>query len=165
MTCWLLAGFLALFLFTGIMAPRAAETGATPPPAGLSQAQFDGLVDAISKGIIKKLDEEGKTGPSKATAPAKKSEIAADNEVDEFGAEMAVLGTRAKSIFLSYPVLFREVARIPGLLDLSSEGGRGLAAFLLLLAGATAAALGAEELICASFFRSDAASKRALESA
>ena len=191
MTRWLLAGFLALSLFAGIMGARAAE-GATPPSAGLSQAQFDGLVDAISKAIIKKLEEEGKTGPSKATAPAKKGEIAADNEADEFGAEIAVFGTRAKSILLAYPALFGEVARIPGLLDLSSEGGRDLAAFLLLLAGATAAALGAEALVRrillpirrsletqvrlrlpsarrpwfgASFFQFGAASKRALTSA
>ena len=60
---------LALTLALGLCVSAEAQTPPAPP-AGLSQEQFDSLVDSISNSVSEKLKAEGAHAPAPAAAPA-----------------------------------------------------------------------------------------------
>ena len=64
---------LVLSLVLGIAFQAAAQSSVQSPavpPAGLSQQQFDSLVEAISNSVSEKLKAEGAGAPAKLAAPA-----------------------------------------------------------------------------------------------
>jgi moderate conductance mechanosensitive channel len=106
-------------------------------PSGMTQQQFDSLVDAISKSVAEKLKADGIAAPPRTAKPA------AAESADAFGAFFAHAGGAARAV----PTLGRQFATIPQLLDESERGGRGPIAFLLLLGLVAVAAVLAEEAL------------------
>jgi hypothetical protein len=149
---------LALTLALGMGVPAQAQTPASPP-AGLSQQQFDSLVDAISNSVSEKLKAEGAPAPAAAPAPApaaaeskSKSKAPPPPKIvrvepktgpDPFAAFIDGTVKVAKAI----PLLGTELARIAGLLDEKPAGGRGASAFLLLLCAVGVVAVAAEAIL------------------
>ena len=116
----------------------------SPLPPGMTQDQFDAMVDAIGKAVVvAKLKNEGVV-PAPRSAAARLS-----------------LGSRAMWLpmnwrpFLIRPSISHERFRplapisssIPGLLDESRQGGRGLTRFLLLLALVAGVSSAAETIV------------------
>ena len=148
---------LALTLALGLGVAAQAQTAA-PPPAGLSQEQFDSLVDAISDSVSEKLKAEGAHAPapaaaapaasepkSKAKAPPPPKIVRVEPKAgpDPFAA--FIDGT--VKVVNALPTLGIELARIPRLLDQQTEGGRGPSTFLLLLCAVAVAAVAAEAIL------------------
>ncbi len=144
------AGLAVLVLLSGV---AHAQT----PPAGLSQQQFDALVDAIGNSVTEKLKAEGATAPAPAGAPAAPSTSSSSKSktkpppptairtpIPEGPGAFAVFFERAGNVVAAVPELGRRLASIPGLLDQSAKGGRGTSAFLLLLGLVVVAAVAAE---------------------
>ena len=143
----------ATFVFAN-MAASHAQAPAVPPP-GMSQEQFDLMVDAISNSVAEKLKAEGfpaaaapaaasKSGKGAAPAAAaprpKPAKAAGEEAPDEF----ALFIERAGRIAQAVPALGTHLGLIPGLLDQRSSGGRGTAGFLLLLGIVAIIAVAAE---------------------
>ncbi len=126
-------------LVLGTVTIRAETPPAAPP--GMTQEQFDALVDAISKSVADKLKSEGvvapasdavaKPKPGKGASPAK-AEIARTSPQEGPGA-FALFLQRAGKVALAFPVLGRRLGTIPDILDQRSTGGRGPLQFMLLL--------------------------------
>ncbi|HTB38108.1 MAG TPA: mechanosensitive ion channel family protein [Reyranella sp.] len=144
----------ASMLLASAVAVSAQAPATAPPPAGMSQEQFDSLVDAISNSVTEKLKAEGglaappppsaaqpKTGKG---APAVASKPIAKPAAEEGPDEFAIFLDRAEQVALGTPVLGAELALIPGLLDQRSKGGRGAPSFVLLLGLIGAVAVAAE---------------------
>jgi len=145
---------LAIAVLFGSHVVVYAQAPATLPP-GMTQEQFDALVDAISKSVAEKLKAEtvpaapppapaaksGKGGT--AAAPKPKVVKVAPASGDEF----AVLLGESARLVRAVPTLGRQVAAIPGFLDESERGGRGPAEFLLLLGIVAVAAVAAEAIL------------------
>lgn len=130
---------LALVVSLAVQAHAIPIATAQSPPAGLSQGDFDKLVDAISKAVAERLKKDGivPAAPARGSAPAGASEGDASTEVARFI-------QRGQEVILALPAFFGEVGRIPG--ELTREG-RGLPAFLILLVLASAAAVAAEGVV------------------
>jgi moderate conductance mechanosensitive channel len=151
----LLSIVAVLSVLLGSAVTAYAQAPAAPPP-GMTQEQFDSLVDAISNSVTEKLKAEGvPAGPAGSPAaqpkagkgaPAAKPKVvitAIDDDPDEFG----LFFERAKGVAQALPVLGTQFAIIPGLLDQRSAGGRGTAAFVLLLGLIAVAAVAAEAML------------------
>jgi hypothetical protein len=108
----------------------------------LTQQQIDGLVNAISAAVVEKLKKDG-------SIPAKPAEPASAGEPDQdLAAERVTdFAARAEVLLSSYPELWRNLTRIPLILDKSEGGGRGLGALFAMLGIAVAAALGSDALL------------------
>jgi small-conductance mechanosensitive channel len=128
------------------------------PPAGMTQEQFDSLVDAISNSVTEKLKAEGvpaaparsqaaqpKAGKGAPAATPKPMIVitAIGDEPDAFG----LFFERAKGVARALPILGTQLAVIPGLLDQRSTGGRGTSAFVLLLGLIAVVAVAAEAML------------------
>ena len=123
-----------------------------PLPPGMTQAQFDQLVETIARAVVKKLDDAGaisaKTSKdaeaSKAKAPSMLDE---DEAADATSAKVNAFVSRVETVLSAYPGLRSNFARIPGLLDQSPQGGRRLWEFLALLASVAIVAVGSEAVL------------------
>jgi moderate conductance mechanosensitive channel len=122
-------------------------------PAGMTQEQFDALVEAISKSVAEKLKAEGaapaaaptksgKAAPAAAAKPAA-PKVAAADKPDEF----AIFLHQAGRVIVALPEVGRRLALLPGLLDARQRGGNGPLAFLLLLGLIAAVAVTAEAIV------------------
>ena len=127
---------LAISLLLAAVVAVHAQAPASAP-SGMTQQQFDSLVDAISKSVAEKLRADGVATPTKPAKPA------ATESPDAFGAFFAHASGAARAI----PTLGRQLATIPRLLDESERGGRGPIEFLLLLGLVAVAAVLAEEAL------------------
>ena len=122
---------LALGLLCASLAPAVAQAPVAAPP-GMTQEQFNALVDAISNSVTEKLKAEGvpaaaaptaTPAPAAAPAPASKSSKAPPPPkiikvpVKEGPDEFAIFFQRAGKVVLAVPVLGRHLAAIPSLLD------------------------------------------------
>ncbi len=127
---------------TGVTGRAAAQANPAAPPPGMTQQQFDALVEAISAAVVKKLTEQGtiprKPGPADATTPAKP-----DGD-DKFRTESRMLADRAHTVFAAFPDLFRHFGDLISQLDRRAAGGTGPGGFFVLLALAVVLGLGAE---------------------
>ena len=150
---------LALSLILGLTVTVEAQT--STPPAGLSQQQFDSLVDSISNSVTEKLKAEGVGAPaadpkpapapaasdskskSKAPPPPKIVHVDPKSGPDPFVA--FIDGT--KRVVHALPELGTTFRRISTLLDQRGEGGRGTSAFLLLLCAVVVVAVAAEAIL------------------
>ena len=131
---------LATILIVGNIVEVSGQTPSTLPP-GMTQAQFDAMVDAISKAVADKLKNEGAIatpGPASAPPPA------AGNVVAD---QLAAFVDKAEHVFQGAPILGSNLAAITSLLDESSRGGRGVPRFFLLLAVAAGVSLAAEPIL------------------
>ena len=126
------------------VSPVALAQAPVQPPAGMSQADFDRLVDAISQAVAQKLKAEGTAAPATAPPPAPKP---SGDAQEAAAAGFAEFFTRGTAVILSLPAFFGEVIKIPGALDRSSAGGKGFLLYAAMLLVAVAAALGAERLV------------------
>jgi small-conductance mechanosensitive channel len=136
---------MAMSLLLASTITLQAQAPAAAPP-GMTQQQFDALVDAISKSVTERLKAEGigaapAAAPRKAAAAAPKVVKVAVNEGPD---EFAVFFGQADKTVSAIPALGRQFAAIPGLLDERERGGRGPAVFLLLLGLVAVVALVAE---------------------
>ncbi len=121
-----------------------AAPEANSPPPGMTQQQFDSLVDAISRAVVTRLKEQGAVVTGKSDRAA--DDVGAQPS-ENFENRVAMFMARARQVLSSYPALAWEIAGIPAALDLSGSGGHGLWQFLLMLVIASCAAIGAEGVV------------------
>ncbi len=151
---------LAACLLCAAVATTSGQAWAQAPnslPPGMTQEQFDALVDAISNSVTEKLKAEGVAAPAAAPAAKPKSGKAPPAPAviikprppqgEEVPDEFAIFLARAGRIAGAVPVLGAHLAVIPGLLDQRSVGGRGTAGFLLLLGLVALVAVAAEAML------------------
>ena len=144
--------FRALVLVLGIIL-GAGELRAQPAPAlpaGMTQEQFDMLVDAISKSVVEKMKAEGgpaatpepaKAKPNKGAPPLKAQVV----HIPKQGpGEFALLLQRFGKAVAAYPVLGQQLAALGRGLDQRENGGWGAGAFAVIVVLVAAAAVGAE---------------------
>jgi small-conductance mechanosensitive channel len=138
----LVGGVLLLLALLSGVCFASTETNNLPP--GMTQQQFDSLVDAISLSVVKRLKEQGVVVTGKPEAAAR---VASSEPEENLDNRVAIFVARAGQVLTSYPALGRELARIPATLDQSGSGGRGLWRFLLMLVIASCATVGAELVV------------------
>jgi small-conductance mechanosensitive channel len=121
--------------------PPPKEQTSVPPD--MTQEQFDSLVNAITKSVLEKLKSEGV--PAAGTPPAKPGLFSPGTQQgpDDFD----IFLNRAAKVMRAVPTLGHYLARLPGLLDQSAQGGHARPTFLLLLALAVAGALACEAIL------------------
>ena len=154
------ATLLALVLFLAGAAGAGAQTPATPPP-GMTQEQFNSLVDAISNSVADKLKAEGANAPAAAPAAASNSKAKGKapspsivvTPISTGPGPVAVFIDHAGNVVRAVPTLGAKLASIPGLLDQSPAGGRSTSIFLLLLGLVAVVALAAEAVLRAFMTR------------
>ncbi len=144
---------LAMILIVGNIGGLSAQTSSaqtsstqapsTMPP-GMTQAQFDALVDAISKSVVEKLKGEGTT----ATAPS--APVVSGTAV---AGQLAAFVDKAERVFQAAPTLGSNLGALHALLDESGRGGRDLPRFLLLLTLVAGLSLAAEPILRAALGR------------
>jgi moderate conductance mechanosensitive channel len=138
------AGFLlviASMAWAGLALAQPAPAAPHPsPPPGMTQQQFDGLVEAISQAVVRKLKAEDKAAPGAASGVAGTPSAGATTEelVDAF------IG-RALRVGAAFPETVRATLGIPAALD-DPGRGRPFLLGLLILLSLVAAALGVEWL-------------------
>jgi small-conductance mechanosensitive channel len=152
-----------LLLHSAFMAEVQAQTA---PPAGMTQEQFDALVEAISSSVTEKLKAEG--APAAPAAAASAGSAAKPAASDSKGGKAAkpapspkivkmppkegpdsftVFFERSDAVLKATPVMLGQLASIPGRLDRTAQGGRGASGFLLLLGVIAAAAVATEAML------------------
>ena len=120
---------LVMILLAGDIAAVYGQTP-SPLPPGMTQDQFDAMVDAISKAVVVKLKNEGAL-PTRAPAAAPSPAGVGSNVVAD---ELAAFLEKTEHVLRAVPTLGAYLASIPRLLDEGKQGGRGALRFLLLLA-------------------------------
>jgi small-conductance mechanosensitive channel len=115
----------------------------SPETQAVTQQLIDNVVNAISAAVVEKLKKDGSI-PAKSVEPEAgigepEQDVAAERVTD--------FAARAEFALSGYPELWRNLTRIPSILDKSENGGRGLGAFFAMLCIAIAAALGSEALL------------------
>jgi small-conductance mechanosensitive channel len=138
----LIMALLVLLALPSTAPSAAAETNSPPP--GMTQQQFDTLVDAISRAVVTRLKEQGVAVTDKPESVTNDVRAAPP---EDFENRVAMFMARARQVLSAYPALAWEFARIPTALDLSGSGGRGLWRFLLMLLIGSYAAIGAEWIV------------------
>jgi moderate conductance mechanosensitive channel len=133
---------LAMILLVGDIVAVHGQTP-SPLPPGMTQDQFDAMVDAISKALVVKLKNEGVL-PAPASTAAPSQPAAASNVITD---ELAAFLERTERVLRAVPTLGTYLASIPGRLDEGRQGGRGPLRFLLLLALVAGVALAAEAIL------------------
>src|SRR5450755_4148937 len=120
---------LIVLVTTLIIGGFAEVHGQTPPvlPPGMTQEQFDAVVDAIGKALVVKLKSEGAL-PASASAPAQAHAQATGNVVAD---ELAAFLDKSERSLRAVPTLGRYLAAIPDHLDEAKHGGRGVVRFLV----------------------------------
>src|SRR5882757_2937926 len=150
--------FRSVMVALSILLAGAAAASAQAPsalPSGMTQEQFDSLVEAISNSVTEKLKAEGvPAAPAAAPAATPKSGKGAAakpkivrTEIADAPDEFAVFLEQAERVAGAVPVLDTHLAAIPGLLDQRANGGRGTAEFLALLGFAAVVAVAAEAML------------------
>ena len=111
---------LAIILLVGNIVAVYGQTP-SPLPPGMTQDQFDAMVDAISKSVVVKLKSEGVPAtPVPAAAPSQPG--VASNVVAD---ELAAFLEKTERVPRAVPTLGAYLASIPRLLDEGEHGGRG----------------------------------------
>jgi small-conductance mechanosensitive channel len=136
------------------VAPRAQPPA--PAPSGMTQEQFDSLVDAISKSVAEKLKADGalvqpstdasaKPKSGKGAAPAKPQIVR--TPIEQGPGAFAIFLQRAGADVHALPVLGDRLVAVAGGLDGDLTARRGTAAFFIYLALIAAAAVSAESTL------------------
>ncbi|MBS0527068.1 MAG: mechanosensitive ion channel family protein [Proteobacteria bacterium] len=145
----------ALVLVLGIIvgAGELRAQPAPPPPAGMTQQQFDMLVDAISKSVVEKIKAEG--GPATTPDPAAKPKSGKGAPPPQIIRTPPKQGPGEFVVFLqnfgraiaAFPVLGHQLAVLVSDLHQRSTGGLGAGAFIIILGLVGAAAVTAERAL------------------
>lgn len=131
------------------MVQASLAQGSQQVPAGLSQQQFDALVDALSKSVVEKLKAESKP----ATEPAKPQHTRASAGSDfakSLGGgpdDLTALLNHTSLVLAAVPTVGAELARVYGLLDQRTNGGFGSAPFLALVTAIAVLAVAVEAIV------------------
>ena len=145
MGCQLRSCLSAVLLILLSLVAGGAEAQTKPPPAGMSQQQYDELVKSVGESVIQILTAKGlvpappKPAPAAKPAEADAEVLVADRTREALAKIPKVLG--------GYPAVWTDLAELPNRLDAADAGGRGLWAYLSLLAVTAAAALLAEAAV------------------
>lgn len=146
-----LALILCLILGTRALYAQPANT----PPAGMTQQQFDALVDAISKSVADKLKAEG--GPDTTPDPASKAKPGKGAPAPQARiirtpprqgpGEFAVFLQNLGKALAAFPAAGEQFGILIGDLHRRSAGGLGTGAFVIVLGLIGAAAVTAERVL------------------
>jgi moderate conductance mechanosensitive channel len=140
---WLIALAAALLLYLGSRPPAFAEPPDAPPP-GMTQQQFDALVDAISKSVAEKLKSEAKPAAAPAQPhPASSIAKSFSGGPDSF----SLLFDQGKAVIAAIPSVGRQLRHIYGLLDRESSGGLSAGGFLACLLAIAVIAVACETVV------------------
>jgi moderate conductance mechanosensitive channel len=139
----LVGPLLLVTFFTWVDAAPVRAQSKSPTTPAVTQQLIDDVVNAISTAVVEKLKKEGSI-PAKPVEPAP---AAGEPDQDVTADQVTAFATRAEVVVSSYPELWRNLTRIPALIDKSESGGRGLGAFSVMLCVTVAAALGSEALL------------------
>lgn len=131
---------LVMSLFVGGIAQVYGQTPPSPPP-GMTQEQFDSIVDAIGKALILKLKSEGVLSATEVSPP--QSQVASNVVADQLAAFLV----KSEHSMRAVPTLGKYLASIPDHLDESERGGRGLLRFLVVLTLIAGISVGAEAMV------------------
>ena len=131
---------LAMILLAGSIVAVEGQTP-SPLPPGMTQDQFDAMVDAIGKALVVRLKNEGALP---APAPAPPQPAAASNVVAD---ELAAFLEKAEHVLQAVPTLGTYLAAIPRLLDNDKQGGRGPIGFLFVVALVAGLSMAAERVL------------------
>ena len=101
---------LAMILLVGDIVAVYGQTPSTLPP-GMTQDQFDAMVDAIGKALVVKLRSEGAL-PAPVSAAAPSQAGVAGNVVAD---SLAAFLEKAEHVLRAVPTLGTYLAAIPGL--------------------------------------------------
>jgi small-conductance mechanosensitive channel len=140
---WLLLAVVLAGVAVG--AGRLAAQPAPAPPPGMTQQQFDALVEAISAAVARKLAEQGALPPPAPKPSAAPKAVSPDN-ARQFRAESELLADRMEAVIGALPEWFRHAGTLFTRIDRRGEGGLGPGGFLALLAAVVVLALGTEYL-------------------
>ena len=141
--------FLVLsLLFAGLMGSAAQAQTAAVPPAGMSQEQFNALVDAISTSVTEKLKAQGTVpaAPPKGSKPPTGPQIIITPPKERPNG-FAVFLEDAGRVLAAVPVMLEKIGSIPGLLARSGPGSRGVGTYLALLGAVIVVAVAAEAML------------------
>ena len=134
--------FGVILIFLSLVVGQADAQTNSPPPAGMTQQQYDELVKSVGESVLQTLTEKGLVAkPPASPSEAKPIEIDAEALMAEHIRE--AIGEIPKVIG-GYSEVWTDLAELPNRLDGTPAGGRGLWAYLGLLAIMLAAALLAE---------------------
>jgi small-conductance mechanosensitive channel len=132
---------VVLILLSLVVGQADAQTN-SPPPAGMTQQQYDELVKSVGESVLQTLTEKGLVArPPASSSEAKPIEIDEEALVAEQIRE--AMGEIPK-VLGDYPEVWTDLSDLPNRLDGTPAGGRGLWAYLGLLTIVLAAALLAE---------------------
>jgi small-conductance mechanosensitive channel len=143
---WRVIGAVALTIVMIALATTSrAEQSKSAPPLGMTQQQYDGLVDAISQAVADRLKQKDKIAPAKTTPADAATTAANDSSDDEAGDRAAVaFFERANVLIASLPTFLASFRRFPALLNAGDDHSPGAITFTIMLIGAVAAILLAE---------------------
>lgn len=129
----------------------------TTPPAGMTQEQFNALVDAIGNSVADKLKAEGVHAPAPAPEPASKAKSGKGAPAPpahiirtppkQGPSDFAIFLQNFGKALAAFPAAGAQVATLVSDLHRRSEGGLGAGAFFLVLGLIGAAAVTAERVL------------------
>ena len=134
---------LAMLVIAANAAGAAAQSP-SPLPPGMTQVQFDTMVDAISKAVAEKLKAEQGTAASAPAPPAPAPSAQTDTPGSLVAGPLAAFFAKAERVFHTGPAIGANLAAIRRLLDESDRGGRSIPRFLLLLLAVAVLSLAVE---------------------
>jgi small-conductance mechanosensitive channel len=134
-----LAGLVVLFL--ALVAGGAGAETPSPPPAGMTQQQYDDLVKSVGQSVLKTLTDKGLVANPPASAAAQPGGLEEEVLVAE---RVVMLLGEVPRVLGGYSSIGTDLAQLSDRLDRSGAGGRGRWPFLGLLVIVAAAALLAE---------------------
>jgi moderate conductance mechanosensitive channel len=114
----------------------------SPPPAGMTQQQYDELVKSVGESVLQTLTEKGLVARPLASPPVAKP-IEVDEEALVADRVREALGEIPK-VLGGYPQVLTDLAGLPTRWGGTTAGGRGLWTYLGLIAFTAGAALLAE---------------------
>jgi small-conductance mechanosensitive channel len=132
-----------------------AQAPATPPP-GMTQPQFDALVDAIAKSVADKLKAEGVPATTPASEPSSKAKSGKApppqahiirTPPKQGPSDFAIFLQHFGKALAAFPAAGEQFATLVGDLHRRSEGGLGAGAFFVILGLIGAAAVVAERVL------------------
>jgi small-conductance mechanosensitive channel len=149
---------LALAISLIVLGSAASYAQApTAAPAGMTQQQFDSLVDAISKSVADKLKAEGVHAPAPAPEPASKAKSGKGAPAPpphiirtppkQGPGEFAIFLQNFGKALAAVPAAGAQFATLVSELHRRPEGGLGAGAFIVVLGLIGAAAVTAERIL------------------
>ena len=119
-----------------------AEAQTKPPPAGMTQQQYDELVKSVGQSVLQTLEEKGLV--AKPSAPPSEAQPVEVDEETLTAERIREAFDQIPKVLGGYPEVWTDLRFLPDRLDRRTAGGRGPWVYFALLAIAAAAGLLAE---------------------